>query len=388
MKILNVALQKDGKLVGSSFELIEAAKQLGGEIYTVVLAEDASNIANDLASRGGGKVLAVSDSSLKYFNDEIYVKVISSLVEKYSFDLILGSATFYGKALFSRLAAMLDAPMVSDATNIALESDNPVVTRPSYGGSVIAEVVAKENSSPLCVTLRMKIYPESTEGNGEVIVESVDSSLFEAGTVVKEMKVESAGALNLTEADVIVAAGRGLKGAENLTMIQDLADSLGGAMGASRAIVDAGWIAYSHQVGQTGKTVNPKLYIAVGISGAIQHLVGMQTSGYIVAVNKDKDAPIFNVSTYGIVGDALEIVPALTNRSLSNDRFSTHLINLVLLHKPYLSFQQSCTDLKLLISLHMCQRLYRHDLLFWHFRWFRHRNSTSNLKLIRYLIVL
>jgi electron transfer flavoprotein alpha subunit len=318
MKILNVALQKDGKLVGSSFELIEAAKQLGGEIYTVVLAEDASNIANDLASRGGGKVLAVSDSSLKYFNDEIYVKVISSLVEKYSFDLILGSATFYGKALFSRLAAMLDAPMVSDATNIALESDNPVVTRPSYGGSVIAEVVAKENSSPLCVTLRMKIYPESTEGNGEVIVESVDSSLFEAGTVVKEMKVESAGALNLTEADVIVAAGRGLKGAENLTMIQDLADSLGGAMGASRAIVDAGWIAYSHQVGQTGKTVNPKLYIAVGISGAIQHLVGMQTSGYIVAVNKDKDAPIFNVSTYGIVGDALEIVPALTNKFKSD----------------------------------------------------------------------
>ena len=314
MKILNVALQKDGKLVGSSFELIEAAKQLGGEIYTVVLAEDASNIANDLASRGGGKVLAVSDSSLKYFNDEIYVKVISSLVEKYSFDLILGSATFYGKALFSRLAATLDAPMVSDATNIALESDNPVVTRPSYGGSVIAEVVAKENSSPLCVTLRMKIYPESTEGNGEVITESVDSSLFKAGTTVKEMKVESAGALNLTEADIIVAAGRGLKGAENLTMIQDLADSLGGAMGASRAIVDAGWIAYSHQVGQTGKTVNPKLYIAVGISGAIQHLVGMQTSGYIVAVNKDKDAPIFNVSTYGIVGDALEIVPVLTNK--------------------------------------------------------------------------
>jgi len=314
MKILNVALQKDGKLVGSCFELIEVSKQLGGEIYTVILAENAEALASDLASRGGGKVLAVSDNSLKYFNDEIYTRVIASLVEKYSFDLILGSATFYGKALFSRLAAVMDAPMVSDVTNIKLESDKPVVTRPTYGGNVIAEVVAKENSAPLCITLRMKIYPESVSGDGEVITESVDLSFFQANTAVKEMKVESAGTLNLTEADIIVSAGRGLKSAENLELVNQLAKSLGGAMGASRAIVDAGWISYSHQVGQTGKTVNPKLYIAVGISGAIQHLVGMQTSGYIVAVNKDKDAPIFNVATYGIVGDALEIVPALTNK--------------------------------------------------------------------------
>lgn len=314
MKILNVALQKDGKLVNSSFELIEVAKQLNGKIYTVILAEDTTTLANTLASRGGGKVLAVSDSSLKYFNDEIYTKVIASLIKKYSFDLILGSATFYGKALFSRLAAEMDSPMVSDATNIKLESNKPIVTRPTYGGNVIAEVIARENSAPLCVTLRMKIYPESVSGEGEVINESVDSSLFQANTTIKEMKVESSGTLNLTEADIIVSAGRGLKNAENLELVKQLANSLGGAMGASRAIVDAGWISYSHQVGQTGKTVNPKLYIAVGISGAIQHLVGMQTSGYIIAVNKDKDAPIFNVATYGIVGDALEIVPALTNK--------------------------------------------------------------------------
>lgn len=313
MKILNIALQKDGKLVASSYELIEAAKSLGGEIYTLVLAENATELASDLVAHGGGKVIAISNPALKFVNDDIYCKVIKEIVAKYSPDLILGSANFYGKSLFGRLAALLESPMASDVTNLEADGETVIATRPSHGGSVIAKVKSNQ-SNPFCVTVRMKIYAESNDGNGEIIEETVDSALFDSQMTVKEMKVESAGALNLTEADIIVAAGRGMKSADNLGMVKELADSLGGAVGASRAIVDAGWIAYSNQVGQTGKTVNPKLYFAVGISGAIQHLVGMQTSKNIVAINKDKDAPIFNIANYGIVGDALEIVPALTKK--------------------------------------------------------------------------
>lgn len=313
MKIFAVAQQKEGKLLNASLELIEAGKKLGGELFTVILAENASEIASKLASSGGGKVLAVSNPALKTLNDEVYVKVISSLISKYQPDVVLGPASFYGKALFSRLAASNEAPMVSDITSITLEGDSVVATRPNYGGSVITQV-GKNSDKPLFATVRMKIYPESKEGAGEVVEESVDASLFDSKMTVKEVKVESGGKLSLTEADVIVSAGRGIKGADNVPMVKDLADALGGAFGASRAIVDAGWTEYSNQVGQTGKTVNPKLYIAVGISGAIQHLVGMQTSKTIVAINKDKDAPIFNVANIGIVGDAFEIVPALTKK--------------------------------------------------------------------------
>jgi len=314
MKIFTVALQKEGKLTAASFELIEAAKSLGGEICTAILAEDASAMASELASRGGGKVLSVSHAELKFYNDETYVKVLSQLIAKYSPDLVLGPASFYGKALFGRLAAAMDAPMASDVTAIVQDGDNLVATRPSYGGSVIAQVGNNCTGKPFFLTVRGKVYAESKEGAGEVIEESADGAALESKMTVKEVKSESGGSVNLTEADIIVSAGRGLKGAENLPMVKELAETLKGAFGASRAIVDAGWTEYSNQVGQTGKTVNPKLYIALGISGAIQHLVGMQSSKTIVAVNKDKDAPIFNIASYGIVGDALEIVPALTKK--------------------------------------------------------------------------
>ena len=287
MKTLAIALQKDGKLVSSGFEALEAAKGLGGELFTAVLSDSADGLAEELAKRGGGKVLAVSNPALKHFNDEIYTKVLTDLIGKYSPDLVLAPATFYGKALVSRLAGCNGGRMASDVTKIELQGEAVQITRPAYGGSVL----------------------QSVQANG-----GAPFFVFEGRTVVKELKVESTGTQNLAEADIIVAAGRGIKGPENVALIQDLADSLNAAFGASRAIVDAGWTQYSFQVGQTGKTVNPKLYFAVGISGAIQHLVGMRTAGTIVAVNKDKDAPIFNVANYGIVGDAFEIVPALTRK--------------------------------------------------------------------------
>jgi len=313
MKLLVVVLQKNGKLLPTSYELIQAARSLEAELTTVILAESAEPLAQELASRGGGKVLAVSNPGLKDYNDEIYGRVISELISRHTPDVVFGAANFYGKSLFSRLAGLNGGKMASDASSVKVDGDGLQVGRSCYGASVVLQVAAR-GDGPFFVTIRPKIFSESGAGEGEVTVEEVDSSAFEGGTKVREVKDESTGSVSVTEADIIVSAGRGIRGAEHLGMVQELADSLGAALGASRAIVDAGWIPYSQQVGQTGKSVNPKLYIAVGISGAIQHLVGMRTSNAIVAINKDKDAPIFNVANYGIVGDAFEIVPALTKK--------------------------------------------------------------------------
>lgn len=314
MKTLVIALQKNNQPISATFELISAAKSLGGDILTAVLGADAAAPAGQLTSRGSGTTLTVSNPALQHFNDEAYAKVVAELIKKHSPDLVLGPATFYGKALFGRLAGMTGSAMTSEATGLALEGDSLVVTRPCYGGSVIARVAAKNASGPYFVTVRPKIFPESREGTGEVVAEAVDASCFETGATVKEVKSESGGTLNLAEADIIVSAGRGIRGQEHVALINELAGSLHAAFGASRAIVDAGWTEYKFQVGQTGRTVNPKLYFAVGISGAIQHLVGMRSSQYIVAINKDKDAPIFNIANYGIVGDLFEVVPALTKK--------------------------------------------------------------------------
>ena len=318
IKVLTVAEQKDGKLSNVSFELVTAARKVSGEVMTACLAESADAIAGDLASRGAGKVLAVSNPALKYFNDEACASVITELIKKYQPQLVIGPATFYGRALFGRLAAMNDGAMASDVTDLSLEDGKLTVTRPAYGGNVIFDLVNQAEGKIFFVTLRPKVLDESSGGDGEVVSESVDASLMESKTAVKEMVTSSRQSVNLNEADVIVSIGRGIRGPENIEMIQKLADSLGAALGASRAIVDAGWIEYLHQVGQTGKTVNPKLYFAIGISGAIQHLVGMQTSKTIVAVNRDKDAPIFNIASYGIVGDLFEIIPALTAKFEAN----------------------------------------------------------------------
>jgi electron transfer flavoprotein alpha subunit len=312
MNILVVALQKNSQMMPVSFELITAARKTGAELITVILAADASPLADELAKRGGGRVLAVSHPDLEHFNDEIYAKAVAELVSKHSPDLVLGPANSYGKALFPRLAALAGGTMSSDATALEVDGDKVVVTRPCYGGSVIARETARTADQPYFITVRPKIFAESGEGAGEVVKEAVADGCFETGAAVKEVKSESGGSQNLAEADIVVSAGRGIRGAENVGLVKELADSLGAAFGSSRAVVDAGWTEYATQVGQTGRTVNPKLYIAVGISGAIQHLVGMRSSQQIVAINKDKDAPIFNVANYGIVGDLFDIVPALT----------------------------------------------------------------------------
>jgi len=314
IKILLIAEQKEGQLSPVSYELITAAKKAGGEIMTACLAENTEEMASKLAARGGGTVLAVANPALKYFADDVYARVINAMIAKHKPHLVLGPATFYGKALVSRLAALNEGAMASDIVGLKAEDSKVTVTRPVYGGNIIAEVSGQAGERPFFATLRPKVFDESKEGDGNVTAEEIDAALFESRTAIREMVGSSGETVTLNEADIIVSAGRGVRGPENVGMVRELADSLKAALGASRAIVDAGWIEYSHQVGQTGKTVNPKLYFAVGISGAIQHLVGMQTSKTIVAINRDKDAPIFNIASYGIVGDLFEIVPALTKR--------------------------------------------------------------------------
>lgn len=313
MKILVVALQKNDKPISASYELIGAARGISSDLMTVVMAENAASAAQDLASRGGGKVIALSNPIFKYFNEESYTSAVNEVIKKYQPEVVLAPASLNGKALMSRLAALNGGCMASEAIGLEIESAQLQVSRPHYGGSVVSTVV-KNGNSPFFVSVRLKVFPESKDGAGEVINESIDFAKITAKSKVVDSKVEAAGELSLTEADIIVSAGRGMKGPEHVPLVQALAKALGGAFGASRAIVDAGWVPYAHQVGQTGKTVNPKLYFAIGISGAIQHLVGMRSSGTIVAINKDKDAPIFNISNYGIVGDAFEIVPALTEK--------------------------------------------------------------------------
>lgn len=313
MKTLIIALQKDGQLLSPTFELISAANGLGGETTSLVLAENAAPLAEKIAASGGGTVTALSHPQFKLFNDELYANIIADQIQKLLPTLVLAPANFYGKALISRLAAKLHAGMASDVTGLSVDSGKVIANRPHYGGGVMSQI-SNNGSGPFFVTVRPKIFPESKSGTGSVVTGQVSDQLLQVKTQVKESKSESSGTLNLTEADIVVSAGRGMRGPEHLPIVKELADSLGAAFGASRAVVDAGWLPYAHQVGQTGRTVNPKLYVAVGISGAIQHLVGMRTSKTIVAINKDKDAPIFSVANYGIVGDAFEIVPALTKK--------------------------------------------------------------------------
>jgi len=313
MKILTIAEQKDNHLANLSFETIHAARCLGGEIITALLCEDAGDMADRLKAKGT-RVIVFANESLKYFNDEAYSKIIKGLIEKEKPDVVIGSATFYGKALLARLASMCDGGLASDCTGLTLENDAVTALRPAYGGNVFLKV---QNNRPgtFFISLRPKAFPEASDAEGgEVVNDNVDAALVESKAKVVERVASSGGKVNLTEADIIVSAGRGIRGAENFKLVEELAGVLGAAAGASRAIVDAGWVEYSYQVGQTGKTVNPKLYFAVGISGAIQHLVGMRSSKTIVAINRDKDAPIFNIANYGIVGDLFEVVPALTKR--------------------------------------------------------------------------
>ncbi|NMC43677.1 MAG: electron transfer flavoprotein subunit alpha/FixB family protein [candidate division Zixibacteria bacterium] len=313
MKIMTIAEQKANQLSGVSFETIQAARVLGGDISAVLIGGEIGPAATALAAKGA-RVLAYSHPELIHFNDEAYARIVKKLIETEKPDLVLAGATFYGKALVARLTALCGGAMASDCTGLSVDGGSVTALRPAYGGNAFMKL---QNNRPgtFFVTLRPKAFVEAADApGGQVVTQAVDPAVVATKAKVRERVSATGGKVNLNEADVIVAAGRGIRGPENFKLIEEMADVLHAAVGASRAIVDAGWVPYLHQVGQTGKTVNPKLYFAVGISGAIQHLVGMRSSKTIVAINRDKDAPIFNIASYGIVGDLFEVVPVLTRK--------------------------------------------------------------------------
>lgn len=318
-KVLIFAQKKNDKLAGTALELVTAgrglADKLSGGLAAVVMGSGTDALAKNLTGAGADVCYTVENPELDAFHDDSYAKIIAELVRKISPDVVLGPANSYGKALFGRVAALLGSSMAADCIELEIADGKLVAKRPAFGGK--AHLTVNFKSAPQVATIRPKVFPEAAidEGkSGTVEAFAPSSDALSSALKVEAGTVSAGGELSLTEADIIVSGGRGVKEADNFKLVRDLADAVGGAVGASRAIVDAGWVPYKYQVGQTGKTVNPKLYFALGISGAIQHLVGMQTSGTIVAVNRDPDAPIFNVATYGIVGDLFEIVPALAEK--------------------------------------------------------------------------
>jgi electron transfer flavoprotein alpha subunit len=315
-RVLTFAEQREGKFKKSAFEAVRTGRKIADEIkaefLTLVIGnENAVKIAPELGGYGAEKVIVVQDDRLGSYSLTAYSKVIAEVVDKYDVGYIFMSATAMGKELAPRVAGKIDAGFALDCTDLKVENGEVIATRPVYAGKAFIRV--KVNSERKIYTLRPNVFSAGESDGKPAEVEKFEVNLTDDdfSVVAFETVASTKGKLDVTEADIVVSGGRGLKAPENFKMIEELAEILGGAVGASRAVVDAGWRPHDEQVGQTGKTVSPKLYIAIGISGAIQHLAGMSSSKVIVAINKDKDAPIFQVADYGIAGNLFEVVPAL-----------------------------------------------------------------------------
>ena len=316
-----IAEEFEGKLRNVTLELLGQGKQLaegiGDEVGAVLIGHNVKPLAQELIAHGAHKVYVYDDPKFEHYNTTAFTRALVHFFNEVKPNVYLVGATNIGRDLGPRVANALQTGLTADCTNLFVDDDGKTIvwTRPALGGNIMAEIVCR-NNRPQMGTVRPNVFkkPEADpNATGEVIDKHVD--LTEADFLTKFVELIKVGGngIKIEEADIIVAGGRGMNGNEAFTgMLKELADVLGGAVGASRAAVDAGWIDALHQVGQTGKTVGPKIYIAAGISGAIQHLAGMSGSDCVIAINKDEDAPIFKVADYGIVGDAFEIVPKLT----------------------------------------------------------------------------
>ncbi|OFW59295.1 MAG: hypothetical protein A2133_05075 [Actinobacteria bacterium RBG_16_64_13] len=313
--ILVVAEPKDGKLANVTLESITRASALaataGGPVSVVIIAADAGALSANAGRYGADRVYVVETPEAAVFRPGLFVDAAMAAIRAADPALVLCAGSPDGRDVASGCAARLGAGLLVDITGLEIQDGRFVVTHPCFGGSVIVEKEA--TTSPAVATVRPNVFArEEAPRDAEVVALSVGFSPSSLLTKVLEVVCENAGIVSLEEASVIVAGGRGVGSAENFALIRELAVELGAAVGASRAIVDEGWVHHQYQVGQTGKTVSPQLYIACGISGAIQHAAGMQTAKCIVAINRDPEAAIFNFADFGIVGDLNVVVPALT----------------------------------------------------------------------------
>ena len=307
--ILVFVEQRKSEVRKASLQALSEAKRQGGAVNAVLPGSGIGDAAAGLGAWGADKVYVADDPNLELYSSDGYAEVVIKAVEQAQPSAIFFAGTAMGRDLAPTVAARLGVGAIPDAVSLALDGETFSVRRPVYSGKAITTVDTAGNT-PQVISLRPNVFAaEEAGGAGEVVV--LDGLSLSIRAVVKELLEAAGGELDVAEADVIVSGGRGIKGPENFALIKSLADALGGAVGASRAAVDAGWIEHSHQVGQTGKVVSPSLYIAAGISGAIQHLAGMSSSKVIVAINKDPDAPIFKVADYGIVGDLFDVIPPM-----------------------------------------------------------------------------
>lgn len=314
MKVLAYAELRDSSFKKSSFEAVQAARTLadtlGAQFAALVVGHGVQQHAPALGPYGAGRVIAVDDPALAAHANTAVAKAIAEVARGEGADIVVLPASQTGKDLAPRVAVKLGAGLAADCVALTAENGTVTATRPVFAGKALLDV--RIGTAVKVFTLRPNVFT-AAPGSGTASVEaaSVAFGPEDFRAVVAKTSV-AAGRPDVTEADIVVSGGRGMKGPENFHLIESLADVLGAGVGASRAVVDAGWRPHDEQVGQTGKTVSPTLYIACGISGAVQHLAGMSSSKYIVAINKDKDAPIFQVADYGIAGDVFEILPELT----------------------------------------------------------------------------
>ncbi len=314
------AEQREGKLVSVGLELLGEGRKLAeirkAELCAVLLGATEAE-AKELIAWGADKVYHAADPMLEKFNDEPYSQIFSLLINQYKPEIVLAGASALGRSFFPRVACKVNTGLTADCTTLGIqeETGHLLQIRPAFGGNIMATILCP-NDRPQMATVRPKVMKkgEYDAGRKGEIIKVPVSGLVSKTKVVEIVQESAEGIVNLHDVEVIVSGGRGLTDPKGFEMLKELAALLGGAVGASRAAVDEGWIPYRHQVGQTGKTVGPKIYIACGISGAVQHLVGMQSSDIIIAINKNPDAAIFSVATYGIVGDVYEVVPMLISK--------------------------------------------------------------------------
>lgn len=303
------------ELLGKAAEL---ARDMSTDVCAIVVGHAVSHAADECSSYGADRVVVVDHPLCESYRSEVYCKAVSEAVRRYEPEVFLLGATTLGRDLASAVATELSTGLTADCTSLEVDGESRLLkqTRPAFGGNVMATIICKDKR-PQMATVRPKVFelPEPEQGPlAEIVTADIDLDESDARTTVLEFIPADKGNVEIETADVIISGGRGLGSPEKLGLLRELADLLGGVVGASRPVVEMGWMPYEHQVGQTGRTVRPKLYIAAGISGAVQHIAGMQHSRVIVAINSDADAPIFTVADYGIIGDVSTVLPELKHQ--------------------------------------------------------------------------